>query len=194
MTLRRRLPLIFLIVAPLILLQAGSQHKIGREVAIQRHLGDDEEFRIPVQDLVEYGKRIFCANWTDQEGAGRPLTKGTGKAISDPSAPLVGSRSWNRISGPDANSCAGCHNQPFGIPGGSGDFATSVFVLGQRFDFVTFDSHDKLPTRGAIDESAHPATLNDIATSVLRLVCLALATWRCLLVRLRKTFREFETV
>src|SRR5439155_9043932 len=98
----------------------SSRPRIGREVAIERHLQDDEEFRISLKELIEYGKKIFCANWTDQDGQGRPLTKGTGKAVSDPSSPLVGSRAWNRLSGPDANSCAGCHNQPFGIPGGSG--------------------------------------------------------------------------
>lgn len=41
------------------------------------------------------------ANWTEQDGGGRPLNKGTGKALSDPSAPLTGFRSFNRISGPE---------------------------------------------------------------------------------------------
>jgi hypothetical protein len=143
--------------------KATHSSRIGREVAIPRHLNDDEEFLIPQSELIEYGKKIFCANWTDQEGAGRPLTKGTGKAVSDPASPLTGFRGWNRVSGPDANSCAGCHNQPFGIPGGSGDFATSVFVLGQRFDFVTFNPGDKLPTRGAVDEAGRATTLDSIA-------------------------------
>jgi hypothetical protein len=137
--------------------------RIGRELALPRHLSDDEEFRIPLLELIDHGKKVFCANWTEQEGSGRPLSKGTGKALSDPSSPLVGARSWNRVSGPDANSCAGCHNQPFGIPGGSGDFATSVFVLGQRFDFVTFNPADKVPTRGTMDEAARPASLESIA-------------------------------
>ena len=143
--------------------QNPQSSRIGREVAIPQHLQDDEEFRLSLQQLVDYGKKLFCANFTDQEGAGRPLTKGTGKQVSDPKQPLTGARGWNRISAPDANSCAGCHNQPFGIPGGSGDFATSVFVLGQRFDFVTFDPKDKVPTRGAVDEAARPLTLNNIA-------------------------------
>jgi Di-haem oxidoreductase, putative peroxidase len=37
---------------------------------------------------------------------------------------------FTRISGPDANSCAGCHNQP--RPGGAGDFVANVFVLAQN--------------------------------------------------------------
>jgi hypothetical protein len=65
----------------------------------------------------------------------------------------------------DANSCAGCHNAPFGLVGGGGDFVTSVFVLGQRFDFATFDPTDPLPTKGAVDESGRPVTLPTIANS-----------------------------
>lgn len=143
--------------------QSGTDKRIGREVAIEKHLQDGEEFRTSVPELIAYGKKLFCANFTQQEGAGRPQSKGTGKALSDPSAPLVGRRAFNRISGPDSNSCAGCHNQPFGIPGGSGDFATGVFVLGQRFDFVTLDAADKLATRGAVDERGRPVTLNTVA-------------------------------
>src|SRR5947208_16863296 len=86
-----------------------------------------------------HGELLFKANWTEQEGGGRPLTKGTGRPLSDLSQRLTGGRSFNRISAPDANSCAGCHNVPYGISGGGGDFVTNVFVLGQRFDFMTFD-------------------------------------------------------
>src|SRR5580704_10144957 len=140
---------------------SGAQ--LGRELAVQHHLRDGQEFSIPLPKLLAHGKLIFDANWTEQEGGGRPMTKGTGRPLSDPSKPLIGARSFNRISGPDANSCAGCHNQPFGIPGGSGDFATSVFVLGQRFDFATLDVTDKMPTRGTTDERGRAATLNNIA-------------------------------
>jgi len=140
-----------------------QRKKIGRENGIDRHLNDDDEFRITLAELIAHGKKIFCANFTEQDGAGRPNTKGTGKPLSDPKSPLQGSRSWNRLSGPDANSCAGCHNEPYGIPGGGGDFATSVFVLGQRFDFITFDPKDTMPTRGAVDEHGRPLTLNEIA-------------------------------
>ena len=139
------------------------QKQIGREVSIPEHLRDDEEFRTPLVELISYGKKLFSANWTEQEGGGRPLAKGTGKPLSNPKKPLTGVRSFNRVSGPDANSCAGCHNAPFGIPGGSGDFATNVFVLGQRFDFLTFDPQDRVPTAGALDEQANPVTLQSVA-------------------------------
>ena len=139
----------------------GSQ--IGQEHAISRHLQDDEEFSISLEALLDHGKRLFMANWTDQDGGGRPIMKGNGTALSDPSKPLVDLRAFNRLSGPDANSCYGCHNMPYGIPGGGGDFVTSVFVLGQRFDFLTFDPSDRLPTSGAVDELQRAVTLQNVA-------------------------------
>jgi cytochrome c peroxidase len=139
-----------------------SSYKIGREMAIPHHLKDDDEFGMSVSELLAFGQKLFMANWTEQDGGGRPLAKGTGKALSDPSAPLTGQRSFNRISGPDANSCYGCHNQPHGVVGGSGDFVTNVFVLGQRFDFVTLDPTDHRATRGAVDEQLKPVNLQTV--------------------------------
>jgi cytochrome c peroxidase len=143
--------------------QTAARKQIGREVAVPSHLEDDEEFRIPMNELLDYGRKLFAANWTWQEGAGRPLMKGNFRELSDPKSPLTGARSMNRISGPDANSCAGCHNQPYGHVGGSGDFVTNVFVLGQRFDFLTFDPGDHIPTRGSLDEAGQPAILQTAA-------------------------------
>ena len=40
---------------------------------------------------------------------------------------------------------------------------TNVYVLGQRFDFVTFDPADTLPTLGTVDETGQAATLQDVA-------------------------------
>ena len=138
---------------------------IGQEVAVPHHLQDGEEFQISLGDLLAHGKQLFTANWTIQEGGGRPLTKGTGAALSDPNDPLLFPRNFNRLSAPDANSCAGCHNAPFGIPGGGGDIVTNVFVLGQRFDFATFDPSDLLPTKGAVDELGRPVIQQTIANS-----------------------------
>src|SRR5438045_3848195 len=130
----------------------ASRHLIGRETSVPSHLKDGDEFPLSPAALFSHGKLLFDANWTEQEGGGRPSTKGTGRPLSDPSLPLTGSRAFNRISAPDANSCTGCHNAPYGISGGAGDFVTNVFVLGQRFDFATLDPSDKLPTRGSADE------------------------------------------
>jgi hypothetical protein len=139
-----------------------TSRRLGQEVSIPRHLQDDEEFSTPLRELLEYGKKLFMANWTEQDGAGRPNTKGTGTALADPSQPLIGERAFNRVSGPEANSCYGCHNMPYGIPGGGGDFVTSVFVLAQRFDFATLDKKDSLPTKGAVDEEGKPVTIQNI--------------------------------
>src|SRR5207249_8586915 len=49
------------------------------------------------------------------------------------------------------------------IVGGGGDFVANVFVLGQRFDFITFDPEDKMPTRGTVDETGHAMSLQDAA-------------------------------
>jgi cytochrome c peroxidase len=141
---------------------SAAPHKIGQEHAMERHLADGEEYTLSTKQLAEWGLRIFRANWTEQDGAGRPLSKGNGQPLSDPTSPLVGQHAFNRVSGPDANSCAGCHNSPYGIPGGNADFAASVFVLGQRFDFATFDRADTIPLRGTVDAQQHPVTLQSV--------------------------------
>ncbi len=137
--------------------------QIGREVSIPRHLVDGEEYAMPLADLLDYGRRLFTANWTIQEGAGRPIAKGTGRELADPSRPLVFPRNFNRVSGPDSNSCAGCHNSP--VPGGNGDIVANVFVLGQRFDFATFDPNDQVRTGGSRDERGKLVDMNSIAAS-----------------------------
>jgi hypothetical protein len=123
---------------------------IGKEISVPEHLQDGREFQLSVPDLVTFGKKLFQAQWTLQEGQGRPLTKGNGNPLSDPSSPLVFPRNFDRLSGPDANSCFGCHNTPFS--GGGGDRVSDVFVLGQRFDFLDFDRVDTTPTKSAADE------------------------------------------
>src|SRR5216683_511845 len=133
--------------------------QVGREVAIPSHLQDGEEFNTPVSQLIRYGAQLFNAKFTIQEGAGRPLSKGTGAPISDPSSPLVFPRNFDRISSPDANSCSGCHNAP--VAGAGGDRVTEVFVLAQRFDRLTFDHNDGITTRGAVDESGKLVTMEN---------------------------------
>lgn len=146
---RRLAPLLLGLLALVLVRDVLAQ--IGQEVAIPMHLQDAQEFQLSIPDLIQFGQKLFNANWTAQEGQGRPLTKGTGPLLSDPTSPLVFPRNFNRMSAPDANSCAGCHNLP--ASGGGGDRVTEVFVLGQRFDFLTFDHSDAIPLRGAVDES-----------------------------------------
>lgn len=144
----------------------GNQHYptvVGRELGVPVHLFDGQEYTLETGKLIAFGKVLFKANWTTEEGGGRPMTKGTGRPVSDATRPLKGERGFNRVSGPDANSCFGCHNSPHGISGGGGDFVTNVFVLGQRFDFVTLDPHDTLPTAGTFDERGEAVTLENVA-------------------------------
>lgn len=138
--------------------RSQGREPIGREVSVNRHLEDGDEFKIPVLDLISFGQKLFNAKFTSQEGAGRPLSKGTGAPLSDPSSPLVFPRNFDRLSSPEANACSGCHNVPYS--GGGGDRVTEVFVLAQRFDHLTFDHADGTALRGAVDESGDFVTLD----------------------------------
>lgn len=155
------------VFAFIVLSSGAGLAQIGVEKSIPQHLADGQEFQISTAELIAHGKALFRASWTSQEGAGRPLTKGTGAPLSDMSAPLLFPRNFNRISAPDANSCAGCHAIP--RAGGGGDIVANVFVLGQRFDFATFDVADAIPTRGSRNETGILVTLQDIANERLTL-------------------------
>jgi len=152
--------LLFLLFIPV--RQTGAQNpQPGREVAIPVHLQDGEEFTTPMQRLIQYGEKLFDAKFTLQEGAGRPLSKGTGTPLSDPTSPLVFPSNFDRISAPESNACSGCHNAPF--IGGGGDRVTEVFVLAQRFDRLTFDHSDGITVRGAVDETGNFVTMANAA-------------------------------
>ena len=129
-----------------------STTSIGKEIAVMRHLKDGNEFDMSMHELIKHGRKLFRANWTIEEGGGRPLTKGIGDPLSDSSSPLLFPRNFNRLSAPDSNSCAGCHNKP--RVGGGGDIVTNVFITGERFDSITFDHSDTVPLRGAVDEES----------------------------------------
>ncbi|ANL70412.1 cytochrome-c domain-containing protein [Rhizobium phaseoli] len=82
----------------------------------------------PISKVIEDGKALFRARFTPFDGAGRPFATGDSK----PTPRLKPGPSFQRIAGPDASSCEGCHNQP--LLGGSGDFAANVFVGAQFSD------------------------------------------------------------
>ena len=73
----------------------GSRHS---------RLQNGREFQTSLTTLLDFGKQLFTANWTIQEGQGRPLAKGVGAPtpLSDLSSPLVFPRNFNRFSAPDA--------------------------------------------------------------------------------------------
>lgn len=141
-------------IGPLALAQ-----ELGVEVAIAKHLADGEEFSKKLKKVLDHGDELFAAQWTKNDGQGRPLTGGTGNPLADPNEPLVGARAFNLISGPDANGCEGCHNVPFA--GSGGDFKSSLLVLSNRYDFLDFDDNDLTPLKGAANEGGTPVTLQE---------------------------------
>ena len=86
--------------------------------------------------LIETGRNLFKAKFTTLDGAGRP--KAT-QAIVPTKRKSGVNPAFTRTSGPDSNSCAGCHNDP--VVGGAGDFVTDVFVS-EGFESAQFDSTD----------------------------------------------------
>jgi hypothetical protein len=95
--------------------------------ALGVHFSQADVLRMPFPQVVAAGQRLFVTDFNVCDGAGRPGTNGGVKART-PDA-MLGPR-FTRISGPEANSCAGCHNQP--QAGGAGDFVANVFVLAQN--------------------------------------------------------------
>ncbi|MBL8840544.1 MAG: hypothetical protein JNL90_03325 [Planctomycetes bacterium] len=105
--------------------------------------------RVPTETVLDAGELLFAGMFNELDGAMRPETTGTGVARNR----RDGTQKMNRISGPDANSCAGCHNVP--RIGGGGDNVANVFVLGQRFEFVNFD--------GGVGDGNQTHTLQEVA-------------------------------
>lgn len=81
----------------------------------------EEAAALPQTALVARGWRLFMAKFTEAEGAGRPLS-----SQADIPTPRRPGPAFQRLSGPDAASCAGCHNDP--LPGGAGDFSANAFT------------------------------------------------------------------
>ncbi len=86
--------------------------------------------------LIERGRALFKAKFTTVDGAGRP--KAT-QAIIPTKVKNGVNPPFSRLSGPDSNSCFGCHNDP--IEGGSGDDVANVFVS-EGFESARFDTTD----------------------------------------------------
>jgi hypothetical protein len=86
--------------------------------------------------LIERGRTLFKAKFTTADGAGRP--KATQAII--PTRRRAGvNPPFTRTSGPDSNSCFGCHNDP--VEGGSGDDVSNAFVS-EGFESAQFDNID----------------------------------------------------
>ncbi len=117
--------------APAPIVQVGGDP--GGERALTFHVDqiDVNAGRYLLKKLAPLGKAIFEAAFTDEDGRGRP--NHTGELPPRTRTPRFGLDGFNRVSGPEADSCAGCHNRP--RVGGGGDNATNVFSLAERFAF-----------------------------------------------------------
>jgi len=93
--------------------------------AIRSHPDHDQVVAHPglLPQLIEQGRELFTAKFTEADGAGRPAATGDSKPTPRSAANAV---AMTRTAGPDAMACDSCHNQP--TTGGSGDFAANVFV------------------------------------------------------------------
>ncbi|MDP3523624.1 MAG: di-heme oxidoredictase family protein [Hoeflea sp.] len=92
--------------------------------------------RSQLKDLTDIGEALFSANFTTQDGVGRPQAT---QAIDPTRRKHPREQVFFRTAGPDAGSCAACHNQP--AIGGAGDFVANVFTS-EGFESADFDSLD----------------------------------------------------
>jgi len=86
--------------------------------------------------LIETGQALFQAHFTTLDGVGRPQAT---QAIDPTRRKHPRAQTFFRTAGPDAGSCASCHNQP--AIGGAGDFVANVFAS-EGFESADFDSLD----------------------------------------------------
>ena len=111
------------------------------EVPLSLEQADIDSGRLHFSEIAAHGRQLFTAKLNACDGAGRPQTTGGGEKRNVPSVAEDGETLMPnlaaklRTSGPDSDSCAGCHNDP--EPGGAGDFVANVFVLAQSLDPVT---------------------------------------------------------
>ncbi len=89
-----------------------------------------------LQRLIAIGGDLFAAKFTALEGAGRANAT---QAILPTKRRNPAQSAFSRTSGPDANACTSCHNDP--LPGGAGDFVTTTFVS-EGFANADFDTTD----------------------------------------------------
>lgn len=82
------------------------------------------------------GGEIAEVRFNQCDGMGRPATTGEGEK-REPGQPLM-----TRASGPEANSCFGCHAQP--RAGGHGDFVANSFNGAEGLDPITYSISPEL--------------------------------------------------
>ncbi len=127
--------------------------------------------------LLRDGRRLFETKFNAADGAGRSTATGDSKPTFRLPENNVG---FIRTSGPDANSCAGCHNQP--VVGGSGEFAVNVFVGAQFRDPPTRSIHpdqtNERNTIGLFGAGAIEMLAREMTAELLRQRSVALGSAR----------------
>ncbi len=138
---------------------------IGDEPAIKLHFSQSgiEQGKYSLEELIAHGEMLFKASFNKLDGAGRPTRTGDDRYRPRQEEP----HNFNRISGPDANACNGCHNLP--AVGGGGDNVANIFSLAQRFDIVDFDDQLEFDFRTDLEdrlqyeqEDEFPLTLSNV--------------------------------
>lgn len=107
---------------------------LGEGPVIREHVNQKEidAGHWPLDALLRKGRELFVASFNAFDGAGRP--EATGDGTPTPRAQRAFPDNFNRSSGPDSNTCVGCHNLP--RAGGGGDNVANVFVLAQLNEFT----------------------------------------------------------
>lgn len=115
-----------------------SRNDLGDKPGILQHVPTDEFDlgQFTVDELVNIGRGIFTSSFNTKDGAGNSKVR----IFGFKSEQEMLFSNFNRISGPDANGCSGCHNLP--NPGGGGDSVANVWVLAHKFPNINFDNKD----------------------------------------------------
>jgi len=125
----RKANLVSVVAGMSLILLAGAQGQTEDDLALEKAVpghvseADIEKGLWTFSQLRKAGELLFAARFTVNDGAGRAGATGVGNPTR---RPLENQPTFIRTAGPDANSCAGCHNQP--AVGGAGDFVANVFV------------------------------------------------------------------
>lgn len=125
---------------------AGNTHLVFAEAAFHPVIGEERVHVSPKEhnaiaalkndEIIALGRKLFTAKFTKLDGAGRP---GATQSEIPTRRDAGDAPPFFRTSGPEANACNGCHNQP--NLGGSGEFVANVFTSGGVSD-PDFDSLD----------------------------------------------------
>ena len=126
-------------VVPMAVLLAGTaiaDVPPWSEQVLSGPLAWEDLHRLPPAAIIDHGRQLFRGRFTAADGAGRPLAT---QAIVPTQRRRPVEHRLQRLAGPDATSCAGCHHDP--VVGGAGDFAVNAFVS-EGFSSADFDSLD----------------------------------------------------